>query len=225
MKYLIHCVFRPDENAPLVGFVSELLVVEGDGLAAAVTPWPEEEPPLNAIRLLAYEKAVASIHATRAVIPLRFGCVVEGESEVRALIRERRAEYQQLLAQWEGYTEMGLRLWCGSRPRADFHADARGSSEASQYLAALRGRCPGLTPAERQCAARIAERMKGLYRGGREEAGPAANGRLVSLYFLVPRASVDDFRERARAIDLPPDMKLMVSGPWPPYNFASPAPG
>jgi hypothetical protein len=223
MKYLIHCLFRPDANAPPSGFARELLVVEGDGLAAAVTPWSDDEPPVDASRLLAYEKAIASIHATRAVIPLRFGCIVEGESGILGLMRERRAEYQQLLAQWEGFTEMGLRLWCSSRPGA--HADAPGSTEASQYLAALRERHPGLTPAERQCAARIAERLKGLYRGVREEAGPAASGRMVSLYFLVPRASVDDFREKARAIDLPPDMKLMVSGPWPPYNFASPAPG
>jgi hypothetical protein len=120
---------------------------------------------------------------------------------------------------------MGLRLWRCLRPRTDLHADAPRSSEGSQYLAALRSRYPGLTPAERHCAAHIAERLKGLYRGGREEAGPAANGRLVSLYFLVPRASVDDFREEARGIELPSDMKLMVSGPWPPYNFASPAPG
>jgi hypothetical protein len=225
MKYLIHCIFRPDANAPPSGFARELLVVEGDGLAAAVTPWPEEQPPLDASRLLAYEKAIASIHATRAVIPLRFGCVVEGESEVLGLMRERRAEYQQLLAQWEGFTEMGLRLWCGSRPDVDFHAGAQYSTEAAQYLAALRKRHPGLTLAERQCAARIAERLKGLYRAGREEAGPAANGRMLSLYFLVPIASVDDFREKVREIDLPPDMKLMVSGPWPPYNFASSAPG
>ena len=120
---------------------------------------------------------------------------------------------------------MGLRLWCGSRPRTGYHGDAPRSSQAFQYLATLRGRCPGLTPAERQCAAHIAERLKGLYRGGREEAAPAADGRLVSLYFLVPRASVDEFRETARRIDLPSDMKLMVSGPWPPYNFAGPAPG
>ena len=225
MKYLIHCVFRPDENAPWVGFAQELLVVEGDGLAAAVTPWAEEELPPEASRLLAYEKAVASIHATRTVIPLRFGCVVEGESGVRALLRERGAEYQQLLAQWEDFTEMGLRLWCGSRPAAEPNTGARNSTGGARYIAALRERSSGLTPAERRCAAAIAERLKGLYRGAREEAGPAANGRLLSLYFLVPRAAVDDFRERVRQIELPPDRKLMLSGPWPPYNFASPAAG
>jgi hypothetical protein len=222
MKYLIHCIFKPDANAPLAGFARELLVVEGDGLAAAVTPWPEQEPPLEVTRLLAYEKVIASIHATRTIVPLRFGSIAEGESGVLALLRERRAEYQQLLAQWEGLTEMGLRLWCRSQPGTQ--AFAGGSTEAAQYLAALRERSPALTPAERRCAARIAERLQGLYRAGREEAGPAANGRLVSLYFLVPRASVNDFRERARAIGFPPDMKLMLSGPWPPYNFAGPAP-
>jgi len=227
MKYLLHCIFRPDASAPAADLAPELLVLEGDGLAVAVTPWPEEEPLEDVVRLLAYEKAIARIHATRTVIPLRFGCVVDGESEVLRLLREHRAEYERLLAQWEGLTEMGLRLWCGSRPDTGAPAgtqdgEAR-STEAAEYLAALRARYPGLTPAERRCAGRIAEVLNGLCRGGRDEAGPVAGGRLVSLYFLVPRAAVDDFRERARAIDLPAEIKLMVSGPWPPYNFASPA--
>ena len=223
MKYLIHCIFlKPDTNAD--GLPPELLVVEREGLAAALTPWPDQEPPVDVTRLLAYQRAIESIHATRAVIPLRFGCIVEGESEVLDLLREHHTEFERLLTQWEGCTEMGLRLFSCSLPRTNFDGDAPGSSEGAQYLAALRSRCPGLTSSERQCAAHIAERLKGLYRSGREEAAPAANGRLVSLYFLVPRDSVEDFRKKARAIDLPSDMKLMVSGPWPPYNFARPTP-
>ncbi len=197
--------------------------MESGGLAAAMTLWPEQDPPLDVARLLAYEETIANIHATRTVIPLRFGCVVDGESEVLRLLQQHRLEYERLLTQWEGLTEMGLRVWRGARSAAGPPAGAGDLSVGARYLAAVRERCPGLMPDERKCALRIADRLKGLYRGSREEAGSASNGRLVSLYFLVPRASVGDFREKARSIDLLQDMKLMVSGPWPPYNFASPA--
>ena len=168
MKYLVHCIFRADASAPPAGFAGQLRVLEEDGLAAAVMSWPEEEPSVDTVRLVAYEEAIARIHATRTVIPLRFGCVVEGESEVHRLMREHRAEYQQLLAQWEGLTEMGLRLWCGSRRGAGTPAGPQGSTEAAQYLAALRGRHPGLTPVEGRRAALIAECLHGLYRGRRD---------------------------------------------------------
>jgi hypothetical protein len=42
---------------------------------------------------------------------------------------------------------------------------------------------------------------------------------LLSLYFLVPRTSVESFREATRQCLKDGLTKLLVSGPWPPYNF------
>lgn len=225
MKYLVLCIFRPDAGGLPAGLDPGVSVVEADGLAAAATFWPQPEHSPDVIRLLSYEKTVAEIHASRAVIPLRFGCVVEGESGILAVLHSHRAEYRQLLAHWEGLTEMGLRVLCGSRADAETRRGMQGSTEAAQYLADLRARHPALTPAEQHCAASIMDGLRGLYRDARQEARRAAQGRLISLYFLVPRASIDDFRKKAGGMSLPSHMKLMLSGPWPPYNFASPALG
>jgi hypothetical protein len=43
----------------------------------------------------------------------------------------------------------------------------------------------------------------------------------VSLYFLTPRSCVERFREQVRRIHFPSGAKLLLSGPWPPYNFAA----
>ena len=222
MKYLVLCIFKPDASGLPTGLDPGVSVVEANGLAAAVTLWSQPEQPPDVVRLLSYERAVAEIHASRAVIPLRFGCIVEGETGILALLQSHRAEYHQLLAQWEDLTEMGLRVLRDSRADSETRAGTRGSTEATQYLADLRERHPGLTPADQQCAASIMERLRGLYRGARQEARPTAQGRLISLYFLVPRASIDDFRKMACGMQLPSHTKLMLSGPWPPYNFASP---
>jgi len=46
---------------------------------------------------------------------------------------------------------------------------------------------------------------------------------LVSLYFLVPRQSVERFRRVFRRICRGQSAKLLLSGPWPPYNFVTQA--
>lgn len=45
------------------------------------------------------------------------------------------------------------------------------------------------------------------------------NNSLLSLYFLVPRKLVHAFRLRFRQISREEAAKLLLSGPWPPYNF------
>lgn len=45
---------------------------------------------------------------------------------------------------------------------------------------------------------------------------------LVSLYFLVPRQSVERFRRVFRGICRGQSAKLLMSGPWPPFNFVLP---
>jgi hypothetical protein len=35
----------------------------------------------------------------------------------------------------------------------------------------------------------------------------------------VPRASVESFRRAARHLRPKESVKLLLSGPWPPYNF------
>jgi len=44
---------------------------------------------------------------------------------------------------------------------------------------------------------------------------------LVSLYFLVPRQSVERFRRVFRHMCRGQSAKVLLSGPWPPYNFVT----
>jgi len=53
---------------------------------------------------------------------------------------------------------------------------------------------------------------------------PSAIGsqQVASIYFLVPRGSLDRFRSVFRQADTSKTAKLLMSGPWPPYNFVEP---
>jgi len=44
------------------------------------------------------------------------------------------------------------------------------------------------------------------------------------LYFLVPRPAQGAFREVARGLSAQGPGAVLLSGPWPPYNFVLAAP-
>jgi len=43
-----------------------------------------------------------------------------------------------------------------------------------------------------------------------------------SIYFLIPRESIAAFRRTFRQLSKNETARLLLSGPWPPYNFAQP---
>ena len=206
MRRLLHCVFRHD-GTDVAG------AVYSDRLAVATSVWKDQELP-DVARLRAYEQSIAELHATRTVVPLRFGCVMEDQSQILRLLDEREVEFEQLLGELEGLVEMGLQIWMKSAPEEPVPA-----YPGTRYLAAARGRHAGLTSIEEECARHICGLLAGLYERERREARAVAEGRLMSLHFLVARAATGDFRERVRRLDLPHEIKVLVSGPWPPYNF------
>ena len=219
MKYLLYCVFRQgsDDSPSAPG----TCVVAAHGLTAVVSQVEETSAAPSVASLLAYEKVVEAIHGRGSVIPLRYGCLMESEPAIVRWLEDHRQEYLALLSRLHGLTEMGIRVLCAARS-----GSLRESClpPGAAYLASLRRRysgADGFAPDEAQLADRIAGSLSGCYTEERREISPAGQGRLVSLYFLTPRSSVECFRRKARQIRPPGGAKLLLSGPWPPYNFAA----
>jgi len=220
MNYLVHCILRNPGEPPArnrgVAFFSS-----GD-LAAAVTLHSSGSAPPDATELLRYERVVSNLHGAGPVIPLRYGCLVEDEAAGMRLLEDGRAGYQALLERLENWVEMGLRvLW-------DAAEDPRPASmpvtPGAAYLAAARRRCcreGELTREEREWAGGVCAVLSDLYCDERREARRAGAGRLVSLYFLVPRQAVRRFRARLRRMLSAQGRGFLLSGPWPPYNFVN----
>jgi hypothetical protein len=219
MKYLLYCIFQQDsDDAPPE---QGMCVMAPQGLTAVVSRVEETSAAPTVASLLAYEKVVEAIHGRRSVIPLRYGCLMESESAIIRWLEDHRQEYEALLSRLHGLTEMGIRVLCAARP-----GFLPGSClpPGAAYLASLRRRYSfgdSLAPEEARLADRIAGLLSGCYTEQRREISPADQGRLVSLYFLTPRITVERFRHRARQIRPPGGAKLLLSGPWPPYNFAA----
>lgn len=228
MKHLLHCVFRHTAEAPLESGGGEVWVVAGHGLAAAASQVREGDAVPGVSRLLAYQQVIEAFHASRAVIPMRYGCILESESALVRLLADHREEYEALLCQLEGMAEMGIRvLWKSRQWPPPCEGEVIPSAPGAAYLARLRKQQAsrdGLTPEEARLAGQISASLGGVSDRLRTEASTAAEGRLLSLYFLTPKTAVEDFRDRVREMDFPEGTKLLLSGPWPPYNFVSSPP-
>ncbi len=218
MKLLLHCICRQAPVYPLPGPGIFLAAVHG--LAAVLSQVEEADSLPGLASLLAFEQVVEAIHATQAVIPMRYGCLMEGEEAVIRLLENSRQAYDALLDRLDGMTEMGIRVLC---PASLPTVPPISLSPGSAYLASLRERYPAgvsLAAQETQLADRIAASLTGCYTEQRSEITQADQGRMLSLYFLTPKGCIEDFRSRVREIDLD-GVRLLMSGPWPPYNFVS----
>ncbi len=135
MKYLLYGIFEP---CPEGAFLEPgICAVEAHGLAAAVSLVEETDSAPSVASLLDYERVIEAIHARQAVIPLRYGCLMESESAIVRLLENHSQEYRALLGRLRGTTEMGIRILWPARPGV---LPESPSSPGSRYLASLRSR-------------------------------------------------------------------------------------
>lgn len=210
--------------------------VEGAAHRLDARASPLALPPavLTVAAALAHGRVVEVLHRIGAVIPLRFGCLLHDEAAVAAMLQHRAEEFASMLHTVEGCVEMGLRILRTAHsllPAAEGQQEASAAGDCGRGTAYLTARRRVYAAVERQhgTAAAITDSLRAQLAGHfvqfRVEAGALrlrGATPLESAYFLVTRASLGTFRcafhELARRVELP----LLLSGPWPPYNFVAP---
>ena len=234
MSYLLYCIFReplPADLETTIGVGGQrVFTVNHEGLGAVLSELAEPESPRDASELLVYEAVVEFFYHHLTVIPMRYGCRVESPREAIGLLRKNHDAYGALLQELEGLGEMGVQVLLD--PSGDgMESNARPVRARSlplewgtgaAYLAAQRQRYLGLDRASlerRQLVEELCHSLCGSFVRHKVESPPSTRGRLLSLYFLVPRDSVESFRREARRHHASEPVKLLTSGPWPPYNF------
>ena len=212
-------------------------------LSAAISKVEAADLTPNLARVRAYERVVNSYHRRGAVIPLRYGCVVSQESQIIKFLEEHDPQYQVLLQELEGCVEMGLRVLLpeasltagspdgpgggrevGGGPKPVIEAPAERLGLA--YLTARKAHYAAQdrwTGEYRRAADRCLARFAGLFVKSKTEA-PSFHLPLLSLYFLVLRPQVAAFRQMFRRLAETESARLLLSGPWPPYNFVTGSP-
>lgn len=182
--------------------------------------------PLPAERALrAHDDVVRRLAACcRAVLPARFGSFAPDDEALRASLLERAAEHAASLERVRGREQMTLRVFAAGKAggattvSAEAALDAREAGPGARYLAA-RAREAGAdgVPGLAELLARLAPAVAGEI-VERHEAPPL----VASVYHLVERGSHARYRDALRgAAERSPGLRVVASGPWPPYAFAA----
>jgi hypothetical protein len=205
-------------------------VLAQNGLSAGLSELAEPDLPPDVTQILAYEAVVEHLYRNLTVIPMRYGCQLAETSDALCLLERHRDEYGALLDELQDLAEMGIQVLIDSSG-AGTESDARPVppksfplliNSGAAYLEAKRERYLGLDRAtlyEHLLVEEISGFLAGLYVRRKVEFPDSNRSRLLSFYFLVPRASVESFRQTARHVHSKESVKLLLRGPWPPYNF------
>jgi len=180
-----------------------------------------------------HEAVVEALMVDRAVLPVRFGTVLANGTTVQAALTEHNADFVAALKHVCGRVELGLRvLWednegwasaanhqaIGKRSRQRTVSDGRSyllaRLEEDRRFQAWRQRAELLATELHAHLSRLAaESTKQVLVTPRL---------LLTAAYLVERDRVAAFQQEVKALSATyPTLRLLCTGPWPPYSFVT----
>jgi hypothetical protein len=162
--------------------------------------------------VLAHERVLEAIMVRGPVLPVRFGTRLRSEEELATALRERQGSLLEALERVRGRVELGVRVLSGREERR-----ATSALSGRDYLLGRVSEHRSHEQAARKLHGPLAE----LAVASRKSEQPSPPAILVGSY-LVDEAEVERFRERGDALGRRQgDLRVVVTGPWPPYSFAA----
>ena len=198
-----------DHPGPRLPEVAPLTAVPTDGLAAVCAP--AGSGAVTADDLWRHEDVVEALMRDRDLLPVRYGTRVRDEAAAARAVAERHRELRAALDRVRGAVELSLRVVGPAEPPPPQHADGNEYMRAKARRGARRERA----------VATIHEPLSLLARQSRKRPAGSESELLRGAY-LVDRAAVDSFTCLVERLEsAAPDLRLLCTGPWPPYSFAA----
>lgn len=190
--------------------IDSVLAAVGDMAAA---------PPVTPATLRAHDAVVRRLAAAvDAILPVRFGTLLDGERALADAVAERAPRLREALALVAGREQMTLRVFGNAAPVGDVEPIASELGPGARYLESRRRQAqrdadvPELAPMRTRLTALVrAEHAQ------RHDAPPL----LATVYHLIDRGAAAAYLDAvaASAAALAPT-RAVATGPWPPYAFA-----
>ena len=187
-----------------------------EGVLAAVVSDDARQRAPSPMNLRRYDRLVREL-AERfpALIPARFGTLM-AEDELAFILSSRRAVLAAALKRVRNRVQMTIRVVPdGARQNSPTTDEPPVPTTGRDYLiarsraAASARAVPGFDPVR-----------AAVSRWVRDERVEHQAG-VSSVYHLIPRASVVVYRAALQRSAMAANVKAIVTGPWPPYAFAS----
>jgi hypothetical protein len=203
---------------------ARLAAREVRGVAAVYSEIGESPSPTREA-VLRHEQVVEQLMAGRPLLPARFATVLGDEATLERLLTVNHDRLAAGIERVRGCVELGVRvMWDAAGTEVDPPAEVPGEGAASgtAYLMARAER----ERRRRETEARAAELSANLDRLFR----PCARDGVVRVLpsppfvmaaaYLVPSDRTGEFRGRVGEAGAAFEtLKLLCSGPWPPYHF------
>jgi hypothetical protein len=197
---------------PLPDATSPLCTIATRELAAICAP--ASKVTITPEVLWRHEQVVEDLMEDRDLLPVRFGTRAPDEASVSRILEEN---YDRLIAGLEfvrGAVEISMRAYTrGEQPAASAPAEA---TTGTEYL---RARARDVA-ARREVVRAIHEPLATEARADtlRHTGAPEE---ILRAAYLVDRRRLSHFQDLVAAVqDANPGVRLVSTGPWPPYSFA-----
>ncbi|MFQ3171753.1 MAG: hypothetical protein ACI9DG_001790 [Oleispira sp.] len=213
MSLLLFGIIASEYSNPID---ADLRQIQSEGLTALVKA-NDTELSRESSAVMAYGDQIMRIHQQTTLIPVRYGSLLADEQEVIKHLTDHSAHYHTLLAKLDDCEEVGIRMTLIDSD-SDNATNAQQASGQAYLLA--RKHVYSVPELAAQQEALINHTLAGLYREHRASLSLFNGQRTYLLSYLVPRATLMQFKEGY--IDLVAGMgaNVTLSGPWPPYNFS-----
>jgi hypothetical protein len=176
----------------------------------AVVYGPTAEDDVSAEALWRHEDIVEALMDRRDVLPFRYGTRCEDEGAAARAVAEREEELSAALDRVRGAVELSVRA-----VTTETTQEPPGDESAAAYVAAK----AAAAATARAVVEAVHEPLRALARASQHKPSGALSEPLRAAY-LVDRPRVDGFAAEVALLQARhPDLRLLCTGPWPPYSF------
>ena len=234
MSLYVYCLGDDLNGAAFDGLAgvggARVSVLSFGALAALVSEADEGATGVNAENLRAHNRVNAAALARSTPLPCRFGTRA-APGRLEEYVRSNETALASALARVRGRVEMSVKLLeepgvrsHGSEVEGDAGAaGVRAAGAGTAFLLKKRRELLGEEGARRraeEAAAWLASCVGELACETAARLSPS-EAIFVRAAHLVERARAEDYRARLRTLAAERrDLRLLASGPWPPYSFS-----
>jgi hypothetical protein len=175
---------------------------------------PAEEREITPDTLWRHEQVVEALMEDRDLLPVRFGTRLDDDAAAARSLAGRGAEFKRALERVRGAVELSVRaVFIDTAGRVEPTAES-----GADYLRLKRR----ITAAQETVASAVHEPLRALARAHALRS-PRPPAEALRAAYLVERDAVGRFTGLVAQLDEQhPELRLLCTGPWPPYSFVEP---
>jgi hypothetical protein len=186
----------------------------------------------------AHHEVIGAIARHRPVVPLRLATVYHDDESVTAMLAARSGEFGDALERVTGRAEWGVKAYQARPPESAEPASPQARTDTRPGAAYLRRRQQELSESERarRAVAAAADEVHAALAGAAEagqqrppqvrQLAERAEPMILNGTYLVGEERSGEFAGLVEQLGAAhPELRLELTGPWPPYSFAAVAEG